>query len=121
MTDYGPIFFDFPLAINELPYKKRMSRDNMILAGMWLSSKKPPMNVFLKPIYNSLLKLSKGITLNTPSKGAIVTKAFLLKCTADLPAQCMLTNSMQHNGEFSCIKCEQKGESVKSGKGQCSV
>lgn len=128
-TDGAPIFksnnvsmWPIFLAINELPCNRRFTRDNMIFAGMWLSNKKPAMTTFLKPFHDSFMELSKGIHVVPPSQGQIVCKAYVLACTADLPARCMICNCMQHNGAFGCWKCEQEGATAAVGKGRiCSL
>lgn len=44
-----------------------------------------------------------------------VRPAVLLACTCDLPARCLVCNSMQYNGEYGCWKCLQAGQTVKTG------
>lgn len=39
-----------------------------------------------------------------------------LACACDLPARCLLCNSMQYNGEFGRWKCLQPGKTVKNGQ-----
>lgn len=39
---------------NNVHFKIRFSKKNIILAGLWCSREKPPMNVFLKPLIESL-------------------------------------------------------------------
>jgi hypothetical protein len=34
--------------INELPYKQRMLKENMILCGLWFGETKPFMSIFTK-------------------------------------------------------------------------
>ena len=109
------------LVINELPYKLRMKKDNMILAGLWFGNKKPSMATYMKPFQESFDKLAEGCTFYSPERGEFECKAFLLCGTADLPARCILCNSVQFNGSFSCWKCLQKGETAKVGKGHCHV
>lgn len=41
----GPLYY----IINELEYGKRMSRENMLFAGLWFGEKKPAMWTFLRP------------------------------------------------------------------------
>ena len=41
-----PIF----LMINELPFKERKFRKNMLLCGLWFGPSKPVMNLFSKPL-----------------------------------------------------------------------
>ena len=62
-TSLWPLY----LVINELPPKKRFSKDNMILAGLWFGYSKPAMWIYLKPSHSSLSKLEKdGTTVESP-------------------------------------------------------
>ncbi|CAC5361428.1 unnamed protein product [Mytilus coruscus] len=112
-----PIF----LVINELPYKLRMKRENMILASLWFGSQKPAMGTFLKPFQHSMKNLYNGIECFSPKRGAFLSKGILLCGTADLPARSILCNHIQYNGAYSCWKCEQQGTSAAVGKGQTRV
>ncbi|XP_053407190.1 uncharacterized protein LOC128559474 [Mercenaria mercenaria] len=112
-----PIF----LVINELPYKLRMKKENMILAGLWFGNKKPFMGTFLQPFLQKFKKFEQGINITCKERGQFLCRAFLLCGTSDLPARCLLCNSVQFNGSYSCWKCLQKGETAKVGKGHCHV
>jgi hypothetical protein len=61
-TDGIPVFKSSKFAIwplyftvNELPYADRISRNNMIVTGLWFGSNKPNMLTYLKPFHSSLL------------------------------------------------------------------
>ena len=121
-TDGVPVFKSskvsiWPLyyIINELEYGKRMARENMLFAGLWFGEKKPAMWTFLKPHMSALKELESGVEFESPSRGKFVCKALLLACTCDLPARCLVCNSMQYNGEYGCWKCLQPGKTVKTG------
>jgi len=105
------------LVINELPPKKRFSKDNMILAGLWFGSSKPAMWIYLKPFHSALRMLEKdGTTVESPDKpGTLYIKAILLCGTCDLPAKACVCNTVQYNGLFGCFKCLQPGCTVKVG------
>ena len=127
-TDGAPVFkssktsiWPIYLIINELPYKQRMNKENMILASLWYGNKKPSMGTYLKPFLNSLTKLNSGILCQSPDKGEFLCKAMLLCGTADLPARSLLCNHVQYNGAFSCWKCEQEGESATVGRGHARI
>lgn len=67
-TDGAPVFkssgvsiWPVYLVINELPYKLRMKKENMILAALWFDRKKTSMGTFLKPFLQSMIKFSEGI------------------------------------------------------------
>lgn len=108
----GPLYY----IINELEYGKRMSRENMLFAGLWFGEKKPAMWTFLRPHMNALKELESGVEFESPSRGRFFCKAVLLACTCDLPARCLVCNSMQYNGDYGCWKCLQPGKTVKTGQ-----
>ena len=121
-TDGVPVFksskvsiWPLYLIINELPYHKRMANENMIFAGLWFGEKKPAMWTFLKPHTHSFAFLEKGVEMESPERGKFQCKGILLSCTCDLPARCLLCNSMQYNGEHGCWKCLQPGQTVRTG------
>ena len=124
-TDGAPVFkssnfsiWPFYLSINELPYVKRIERDNQILAGLWYGHTKPLMLTFMKPIYEELKVLeTKGILIDLDNETEIKTKCFLIAGTCDLPAKCLVCNCTQFNGYYGCTKCLIKGKSVQTGKG----
>ena len=72
----------------------------MLFAGLWLGEKKPVMWTFLKPHLKALKDLESGVELESPSRGKFICKAVLLACTCDLPARCLVCNSMQYNRPF---------------------
>ena len=102
------------LVINELPYEKRMAKENMIFAGLWFRDKKPAMATFLKPLYEELLFMDKGITVESSERGKFLCRAVLLAGSCDLPARCLVCNSLQFNGEHGCWKCRQQGRTEKN-------
>ena len=65
---------------------------------------------------NALTDLESGVEFESPSRGKLFCKAVLLACTCDLPARCLVCNSMQYNGEYGCWKCLQPGKTVKTGQ-----
>lgn len=52
--------------------------------------------------------MNLGIEINSPD-GPIISKAILLLCSVDLPAQAALMNMKQYNGAYGCPYCEQEG------------
>lgn len=93
-TDGIPVFksskfslWPLYLVINELPFKQRFLKENMILCGLWFGESKPFMSIFTKPLMNSLKILeSNGIHYQVDNE-KICTKGFLICGTADLPAK----------------------------------
>ena len=43
----------------------------------------------------------------------MVSKVILLVGTCDLPAKCLVCNSVQYNGSYGCFKCKQRGQTAK--------
>lgn len=127
-TDGAPVFksskisvWPLFLVINELPYKLRMLKENMLMAGLWFGPHKAAMGTFLSPFLDCFKKLHEGIQCFCPLLGNFICRAYLLCGTADLPARCLVCNSVQYNGSFSCWKCMQKGETSERGKGHTHV
>lgn len=123
-TDGVPVFkssnfslWPLYLVVNELPPKKRFSKDNMILAGLWFGSSKPAMWMYLKPFHSALSRLERnGTVVESPDcPGTFNVRAVLLCGTCDLPAKACVCNTMQYNGSFGCFKCLQPGCTVKVG------
>ena len=101
-----PLYF----VINELPYKLRKLKENMIIAGLWFGESKSNMNIYLKPIVKELMVLEQhGVEVKPPLCSSFVSKAILLAGTCDLPAKCLVLNCIQFNGEFGCSKCQEPG------------
>ncbi len=127
-TDGAPVFksskvsiWPLYLCINELEYKSRMRKEHMLFQGLWFGCQKPAMWTFLKPFWEEMVQLDKGILCESPDCGSFICRAFLLCGTADLPARCLLCNSIQYNGAHGCWKCQQKGQTAKVGKGHAHV
>ena len=128
-TDGAPVFnsskfsiWPFYLSINELPYQKRIKRENQLLAGLWFGDVKPQMVSFLKPICKELEDLeSRGVEISIAGTEPFICKCFLLAGTCDLPAKCIVCNSTQFNGYYGCFKCMLKALSVPAGKGNVTV
>ncbi|CAB4023065.1 Hypothetical predicted protein [Paramuricea clavata] len=124
-TDVIPVFKLSKLAIwplycivNELPYAQRIRRSNMIFAGPWFGSTKPNMLTYFKPFHSSLRLLeTEGIRVGSPEAGTFISRAILLAGTCDLPAKCLVCNTVQFNGFYGCSECKQPGESVRTDKG----
>ena len=107
-----PVF----LMINELPFKHRKKRANMLLAGLWFGETKPFMATFTMPLHRSLKALEDGIDITVGDTDRRC-QAFLICMTADLPAKCSLLNMNQFNGDSACIKCLQTGRNFRTEKG----
>ena len=81
----------------------------MLFAGLWFGD--------TKPFHSSLRKLETEGTPIMVKVGNDTTemgsKVILLAGTCDLPAKCLVCNSVQYNGSYGCLKCKQRGETVK--------
>lgn len=108
-----PVF----MIINELPYRKRMAKENMLLSGLWFGERKPAMCTFLKPQSESLREPERGVELEALRRSKFTCKGVVLAWTCDLPARCLVCNSMQFNGEYGCWKCLQQGKTAKAAGG----
>ena len=107
-----PMYF----IVNELPYKERILKENSILAGLWFGEVKPSMNIYLKPIVEELIVLEKqGIEVTSSLvPEPFICKAVLVAGSCDLPAKCLVLNSVQFNGYFGCSKCLQSGKTART-------
>ena len=99
------------LIVNELPYHLRMLKENTLFAGLWFGEMKPNMQLFLKPLVKELSVLeTSGVKVTSPLyPQPFVSKVILLAGTCDLPAKCLVLNSVQFNGYYGCSKCLQPG------------
>ena len=127
-TDGAPLFkssnvsiWPVYLLVNELSISQRKKRSNSLFYGIWISSGKPIMWSFLKPLFRELEMLeSKGHSFTDYSGKEFVGRCVLLTCTCDLPARALVYNCNQFNGEYSCWHCLQKGETYKHDSGGIS-
>lgn len=68
-------------------------------------------HIIKKPFFTS-------IGIDIIHKGSQVTlRAILLSGIFDLPAKCIIQETIQFNGEFGCSFCEDPGEGLKTKKG----
>ena len=108
-----PIF----LAINELSPKKRFSRENILLAGIWQGKGKPPFQEYFRMFSQFMNALYvDGVDVCINDKNYCV-KLKVVCGTMDLPAKAELLNMSYFNGPYPCITCEEEGKTVKQGKG----
>ena len=82
----------------------------MLSAGLWFGDTKPFMLTFLRPFHSSLGKLeTEGVVielkLGNDSKEPR-SKVILLAGMCELPAKCLVCNSVQYNGSYGCFKCK---------------
>lgn len=90
----------------------------MLLAGVWFGPDKPFMLTFLKPFHTIFHHLETvGVDILIPNGEEITVLAILVCGTCDLPARCLVCNSVQFNGFYGCLRCRQAGKSLKTRKG----
>lgn len=107
--------------INELPYVKRVRKENIILAGLWFGSVKPKVNLFLDPFHTSLQEFEQvGHQLNVPDQERpVLVKGKLLCGTCDLQAKAIFLRMKSYNAYFGCAKCKSRG--IRIGVGRTTV
>lgn len=96
-----PIF----VVVNNLPPRLRFSKNNIILAGIWLSKGEPDIPLFFKKFCAEVKSLRKGITI-----GQHIYKVVVLQACLDTIARPKLQNSTQFNGKFGCSLCLHEGK-----------
>lgn len=80
------------------------------MAALWCGPVKPPGNILIDAVYPDLKQSRSGVNINVYGHGEKQVKRVVMSTTGDGPARDLLLNKVLHNGEFSCQKCEQKGE-----------
>ena len=99
------------LSINELTPDAR--KDNIMLAGVWVDTEEPDMNLFLEPFINDANALSEtGIKWTSTTNQDIKTKALPLICVVDSVARPKILTMKQFNGYFGCTFCKHPTENV---------
>ena len=102
-ADLWPVFV---VILNHI----RMNAQNIVLAGLWYGTKKPPMHLLLKPIMKKLRRLhTLGVPIETPN-GLITYQAKVEMAIFDLPAKAAVLNAKQFNGRYGCSVCLHPGE-----------
>lgn len=104
-TTIWPVY----LQILNLPAKIRMQSDNILLPGLWVGPKKPPMRYLLQKVIESLSSLSSSGTTICTSSGPMVVRARIVMGIFDLPAKSSVLCMKQFNGEFGCPTCYHPG------------
>uniref|UniRef100_A0A7M5XKP2 Uncharacterized protein n=1 Tax=Clytia hemisphaerica TaxID=252671 RepID=A0A7M5XKP2_9CNID len=104
------------LRINELPPKMRKSKKYRIFAGLWFGYNKPYMRTFLRPLVEEMKKLTfEGFSMIEEESGKKMEgKMAITGGLFDLPAKCLVQETVQFNGYHGCSCCEIEGEAVAS-------
>lgn len=104
------------LVINELSYKARTSRENVILAALWFGKSKPKPNLFLNPFRQFFQNFrTTGYQFRVPNGPPITVKGILLCGTCDLQAKGYFLRTKLSNGYHGCSKCVSRGERAQAG------
>ncbi|XP_044584105.1 uncharacterized protein LOC123264730 isoform X2 [Cotesia glomerata] len=100
-----PIYFQ----INELP--PHLRKKHMLLAGVFVDTCHPSLNLMLDPIVKELQKLNEsGIAWKTSEGQKIVSKFAVTTCSVDSPARSLIMRMKQFNGYNGCSFCYAAGE-----------
>lgn len=93
--------------INELPYKLRIKKENILLAGLWFGSDKPAPNSFMNSFTDDLKKLYRGVDFEIPETAELLrVRAMLITGTCDLCAKALFLNVKQSNSAYGCPTCK---------------
>jgi len=78
-----------------------MNAENVLLAGLWVGPKKPPMKLLIDPVLSEIENLSTiGLAISVPGEcGCVTVKAKLIFGMFDLPGKAAVLN---FNGKYSC-------------------
>ncbi|KAL7299460.1 hypothetical protein TKK_0007701 [Trichogramma kaykai] len=112
-TDGVPLFksskisiWPFLLMINELPYRQRIKKENLILAGLWFGTDKPNPNLFMSSLVHELDELFQGIQIEIGNPAQqIQVRGLIISGTCDLPAVALFRNMKQYNSTYGCTNC----------------
>lgn len=89
----------------------------MIFAGLWFGTNKSQMLTFFLPFYEGLSKLeTEGVNVTIPGETvcSFNSKVIVIYGRCDLPAKCMVCNTVQYNGFYGCGKCKNPGRTAKT-------
>lgn len=105
---------------NYLPPKMRFMKDNILLAGVICSTKKPDLSKFILPfiiemnqLYNDQISLVRDAQVHR-----FVPLAMF--CLCDLPARAQMQQMKHVSGYFACPICLQSGTAVPTSNGKSS-
>ena len=72
---------------------------------------------YFAPFYQGLRKLeTEGVNVTIPDEAisSFISKVVVICGTCDLPAKCLVCNTVQYNGFYGCGKCEIPGRTIKT-------
>lgn len=104
------------LVQNLLPPSIRYNRENIIIAGLYYSNKKPDCLEYFLPLVNELKRLAnENIGINVGEKHLKILP-LITHCIVDLPAKSHLQQITQYNGKNACTYCLHPSCQVKANK-----
>lgn len=104
------------LVQNFLPPSIRYNHDNIIIAGLYYSDKKPDCLEYFLPLVNELKRLSnENIEMSVGEKHLKILP-IITHCIVDLPAKSHLQQIVQYNGKNACTYCMHPSSQVKTNK-----
>jgi Protein of unknown function (DUF1258) len=103
----------FVLMLNELPIHERRYLENITIAGIIPTSKKPTNSAFqtcLDLIYQQLIQLESGqeFYVKDLDERKVLRFYTIASCT-DKPAEALMENVVSYVAEYGCPKCFTKG------------
>ncbi|KAE8741566.1 hypothetical protein FOCC_FOCC012903 [Frankliniella occidentalis] len=121
-TDGVPVFssknysiWPFMFLINELPYRMRARRKNVLMAGLWFGPHKPSANLYMRSFLPELRRLyTDGVRVSVADleRINIPVKAIVLAGVCDTPAKSNFLNVAGFSGFYGCPVCEIRGETL---------
>lgn len=99
-----------------LPPSIRYNLDNIILAGLFYSKKKPECLDSFLPLVEGMKQLQDKNIVIEMEEGSLKLLPIITQCVVDLPAKSHLQQITQFNGKQACTYCQHPGEQVKHGK-----
>lgn len=104
------------LVQNLLPPSTRYHLDNIIIAGLYYSDKKPDCMEYFLPLVQELKKLLiTSIEISVQGKKLKILP-LITNCVVDLPAKSHLQQITQYNGKNACTYCLHPGYQVQMNK-----
>jgi hypothetical protein len=97
-------------SIVELPPPAREYQSNIIILALWISKKKPNVNIFLEQTINNLLLL-----INNGTSIFIEDQEYYIRChsqffVSDLPAKALFCCTTNFYGYSACTYCRTRGK-----------
>lgn len=100
----------FYFTINNIPFRFRRVKENVMIAVIWFGKQKPIANLILKHIYDDIIKLFNGVNVTLKNDQTVVVKSIVTGGSADLDAKAIFGNNVRWNGNYACQICYQRGE-----------